>query len=111
MRYEADWEIETCDSKEIVVNGASTAWLVRYRRRHQTETNWRAGKYRRSEFEVPAAGWRPTIMTGLHGKLVLLNSPSDGLGGPALVFDTESGQATQVENEGKRLVWLGGAGS
>src|SRR4051812_252990 len=35
--YEVDWEAQTAHDAPIANGGAATSWVVRYKRRHQTE--------------------------------------------------------------------------
>src|SRR5690348_5023129 len=44
--YALKWEIESAEAADIAVRGPDTPWSVRFKRRHQTEANWRAGRWR-----------------------------------------------------------------
>jgi len=45
--YAQNWEARSGERKEIAVDGVATPWLQRYKRRKQTEDNWRYGLFRR----------------------------------------------------------------
>src|SRR5688572_7173079 len=56
MWYELDFEAKTAESKAIAVNGKDTPWMVRYKRRAQTEANWQAGRFRMSSHYLRPGG-------------------------------------------------------
>src|SRR5881396_2184091 len=51
-QYSRGWEIGSGELKEMAVAGAETPWLERYKRRKQTEANWRRGRFRQSQHSL-----------------------------------------------------------
>ena len=51
-QYSGQWEAGSGELKEMAVGGAETPWMERYKRRSQTESNWRRGVYRQSTVDI-----------------------------------------------------------
>ena len=63
--YGQSWESESAEAADIAVGGADTPRVVRFKRRHQTEANWRAGRWRRTDIALSQlAALEPRCFSG-----------------------------------------------